>query len=96
MRIDLIVRVPDTPDSGPTKANARAAEASSSLAADTAKLWTDHNRVAALSAKVNHLPEIRQEKVAALAKKVREGSYQTTPEQTAAAMIGHLVIAPLA
>jgi anti-sigma28 factor (negative regulator of flagellin synthesis) len=52
--------------------------------------------VQALAAKVNDVPEIRQERVAALAKAVRDGSYQVSPEQTAEALISHVMQAPMA
>jgi flagellar biosynthesis anti-sigma factor FlgM len=54
---------------------------------DTAELSLDHARIGALAAQVNNLPEIRQEKVAALATAIRNGTYDVSPEQTADAMV---------
>jgi hypothetical protein len=98
MKIDL-TRIPDTPDSAPATASAKLAGSESKgavLSKDTAKLSMGQSTVEALAAKVNEAPEICQEKVAALAKLVRAGSYRTTPEQTAEAMIAHMTLAPAA
>jgi anti-sigma28 factor (negative regulator of flagellin synthesis) len=52
--------------------------------------------VQALAAQVNELPEIRQEKVAALGRAVQSGNYQVTPEQTADALLSELRTRPAA
>jgi anti-sigma28 factor (negative regulator of flagellin synthesis) len=41
---------------------------------------------------VNQLPEIRQDKVAALQRAIGEGSYQVTPGQAAEALISAMQI----
>jgi len=55
--------------------------------ADSAQLSTDQVKVQALSAAVLQLPEIRQEKVAALAAQVQKGNYQVGAQQTAEAFL---------
>ena len=97
MRIDNNTRIPDATGAGQAKPSSSAVAGSgSALASDTAKLSTGQSAVQALAANVNDVPEIRQERVAALAKALREGSYQVTPEQTAEALISHVMQAPMA
>ena len=92
MRIDNSTRIPDAPQTGQARANAAAVSSSGSgLASDTARLSTGQSAVQALAAKVNEVPEIRRERVAALASAIRNGSYQVTPEQTAGALIVHMM-----
>ena len=57
---------------------------------DRADLTSAHSRAAALAALVNQQPEVRQEKVAAIAAALRQGSYQVSPEQTAEAILSEL------
>ena len=73
-------------------ANSRSAAAQSEAgsAADSAQLSPDQVRVQALVAQVNALPEIRQDGVDALGRAVREGNYQVSAEQTAAAMVSDI------
>jgi anti-sigma28 factor (negative regulator of flagellin synthesis) len=92
MRIDLNASVGQMPDAGPAgKASSRALGAGSAVAqADSAQLSTDQARVHALSTAVLQLPEIRQEKVAALAEQVQKGSYAVSAEQTGGALLAAL------
>jgi flagellar biosynthesis anti-sigma factor FlgM len=101
MRIDLNNRIPEAQDSGQMAAKtgaASSASASSSpgLGVDTATFSSDAARVQALADKVSGLPDIRQERVAALAEALRSGSYSTAPEQTAEALLSQLAIHPAA
>ncbi len=75
-----------------TASNAHAAAPSSqgASATDTAQLSPDQVRVQALVAQVNALPEVRQNRVDALGRAIREGNYQVSAEQTAAAMLADL------
>ena len=92
MRIDNNATIPDAPQTGQAKSNSSAVSSSGSgPASDTAKLSTGQSAVQALAAKVNEVPEVRQERVAALASAIRNGSYQVTPEQTAEALIVHMM-----
>jgi len=92
MRIDNNVRIPDAVQAGQAKTSSSVAAGSGSdLSSDTAKLSTSQSAVQALAAKVNDVPEVRQERVAALAGAIRDGSYQVTPEQTAEALMAHMM-----
>lgn len=96
MRIDNNTRIPDAAQTGQTKPSSSVVAGSGSgLASDTAKLSTGQSAVQALAAKVNELPEVRQDRVAALASAIRNGSYQVTPEQTADALMVHMVQGPM-
>jgi len=92
MRIDLNASVGQLPDAGLAgKASLRALGAGSDAPqADSAQLSTDQAKVNALRAAVLQLPEIRQEKVAALAEQVQKGSYAVSAEQTGEAVLAAL------
>ena len=66
------------------------------LGSDVAKVSSEHSRVQALAAEISKLPEIRQQKVAELADKIRKGTYEVTPQQTAEALFGALATEPAA
>jgi|SRR5580698_2063850 flagellar biosynthesis anti-sigma factor FlgM len=90
MRIDLNANVGPTADAGQAgKTGSRVGLGAGSVEAevDSAQLSTDHVKVQALSAAVLQLPEIRQEKVAALAAQVQTGNYQVGAQQTAEALL---------
>jgi flagellar biosynthesis anti-sigma factor FlgM len=90
MRIDLNALIPEAPDPGQsTKSGSRVASSTSGGEGlgDTAKLSQDQGRVQQLASQVNQLPEIRQDKVAALQRVIEEGSYRVTPEQAAEALL---------
>jgi len=99
MRIDLNTGVPASAEGGqPARQGAavKAGSGSRELAPDVAQLSSDHVRVQALTAAVSQLPEVRQEKVAALAQLVRSGTYSVTPQQTAEALISYMNLRPAA
>jgi flagellar biosynthesis anti-sigma factor FlgM len=91
MRIDLNAIIPEAPDPGQSKSGSPVAPESSiagGLAGgDTATLSQDQGKIRQLASQVNLLPEIRQDKVAALQRAIQQGSYQVTPGQTAGALI---------
>jgi flagellar biosynthesis anti-sigma factor FlgM len=90
MRIDLGANVGSTADAGQAgKAGSRAVLGVGGAVpeADSAQLSTDQSKLQALSAAVLRLPEIRQEKVAALAEQVQRGTYQVEARQTAEALL---------
>jgi len=90
MRIGLGGGVPQLPDSQQSGKSGLAAPAKGSeVSAGSAKLSWDEARVQRLSAAVAELPEIRHERVAALAQSVRSGTYAVTAEQTAQAVMAH-------
>jgi flagellar biosynthesis anti-sigma factor FlgM len=57
---------------------------------DHAEFSRLHSRAEVLTAQVNQLPDVRQERVAALANAVQNGTYQVSPEQTADAILSEL------
>jgi flagellar biosynthesis anti-sigma factor FlgM len=97
MRIDLNAIIPEAPDPGQSAKTASQAASGSTSAAglaggDTAQLSPDQGRVQQLASQVNQLPEIRQDKVAALQRAIQDGSYQVTPGQAAEALISAMQI----
>lgn len=92
MRIDLGSNLLP-PDGTPSvQSGARSGEAvkSSGPESDSAQLSTDHFSAAALTAAVSQFPEVRQEKVAALAEQLRAGNYEVSAKQTAEAMVSQM------
>jgi flagellar biosynthesis anti-sigma factor FlgM len=90
MRIDLNANLGQTLGAGAAgKAGSRAVVGAGGAApeADRAQLSADQVKVRALSTAVLQLPEIRQEKVAALGEQVQRGNYQVGAEQTAEALL---------
>lgn len=90
MRIDLNANVGQAEDAGPAgKAGVRvlAGAGSAGQEGDSAQLSTDAVKLQALSASVLQLPEIRQDKVAALAEQVQKGNYRVAAQQTAEALL---------
>jgi len=92
MRIGLDAPIPQMPDpQQPAKSGSQAASGSSGdLSASSAKLSWDQGRIQGLSAAVSQLPEIRQERVAALAQSVQNGTYAVNARQTAEALMAHM------
>jgi flagellar biosynthesis anti-sigma factor FlgM len=93
MRIDLNTSIAPTSDPGElSKSSLRSSSgpAGSEVPGDVAKLSPDYARVQALTAAVSQLPEIRQDKVAALAEMIRSGNYAVSSEQTANALVSHM------
>lgn len=94
MGIDSNPRIPEAPDAGQaTQPGSRAASRTScggALAKHTAELSPDRARLDALPAQLNRLPEVRQEKVAALGRAISQGDYQVSAEQTAEAMLSEM------
>jgi flagellar biosynthesis anti-sigma factor FlgM len=95
MRINLspLTKTQETAEAGQTGSGPRAtsgAGGGGAAAGDKAVLSSDQARVQSLAAEVNQLPDIRQEKVAALGLAIQQGSYDVTPEQTAVALIGEM------
>jgi negative regulator of flagellin synthesis FlgM len=100
MRIDLNTKSTELPDANQVAktASQSAPETASGKAPsiDTTRLSIAQGRVQALAAQVNKLPDVRQEKVAALGRAVQSGTYQVTPEQTADALLSELRTRPAA
>ena len=84
-----------TAERSETRAQMRAAEGAGS--SDTASLSSGQHRVESLVATVvGQYPEVRQHKVAALAEKVRNGSYDASASRTAETLMAAMVIQPAA
>jgi len=92
MRVNLNSKAQESSDVGQAASGARVVTNGGGSAApsDKAVLSADQARVQSLTAEVNQLPDIRQEKVAALGLAIQHGSYEVTPEQTAEAMMGEM------
>jgi negative regulator of flagellin synthesis FlgM len=95
MRIDPNARSAETQAAGEAAASKQRGAVSPAgggrTASDTAQLSLDQARVQALVSQATALPEVRQEKVAALGRAIRQGSYQVSPEQTAEAMLSEML-----
>lgn len=101
MRIDLNAIIPEAPDPGQSaKSGSQAASGTASAdgraGEDTATLSQSQGRVQQLAAQAIQLPEIRQDKVAALQRAIQTGSYPVTPGQTAGALIAAMQNHPAA
>ncbi|HXZ32745.1 MAG TPA: flagellar biosynthesis anti-sigma factor FlgM [Terriglobales bacterium] len=94
MRIDLNTTVGQAPEAAES-ANSRLRSASAPVGneapSDVARFSPDYVRVQTLAAAVGQLPEVRQDKVSALSEAVRGGLYAVTSEQTAAALVSHML-----
>src|SRR5882724_12357276 len=94
MRIDLNNKLREANDLSGAEASSPRTPADvpvkTALADDTAEISLDQVRVQSLASQVNNLPDVRQEKVAALGLAIQQGSYQVTPEQTAQAMLDEM------
>jgi negative regulator of flagellin synthesis FlgM len=92
MRIDLNTSIGQTPDAA--EATQSTLKSSSSPAgrqtpSNVASLSSDYVKVGALTAAISGLPEIRQDKVAALSESIRSGTYAVSAEQMAEALLSH-------
>ncbi len=93
MRIDLN-HTPQLPEPSRSSAQNSAAAASASEALggeDQAQLSGAHAQVLALVAQAAQLPEVREERVQFLRQAIQSGQYQSSPENTAAAVLDHLM-----
>ncbi len=91
MRIDLDSVARQTTDSGElTQSRTTKADRNHAPISDIASLSCRSEALQTLNATASALPEIRQEKVAALAEMVRNGTYRVTAEQTAGALISQM------
>lgn len=93
MRIDLSLGIGQTTGSASAEkvdTPSGGGPGNTELAADVANPSADYVRAQALTVTLSQLPEMRQEKVAALAELVRSGNYAVSSEQTAEALMAHL------
>lgn len=94
MRIDGNPKMPELPDTGSVTRDTqtRSPEPVSGHPEDVATV-TNFSRVSALEAQVRQLPEIRQDKVQALARAIRNGQYKVSSDQIANSLFA--AIAPM-
>ena len=93
MRIDLNARTPEAQNSsGSEKPRPRSTRevARSAVAEDQAQLSGRQMPLRALEQLAISYPDMRQERVEALARSVRDGTYQASPEDTADALIAEM------
>jgi anti-sigma28 factor (negative regulator of flagellin synthesis) len=92
MRIDLNTSVGQTSDPGEVSKSGRRSSTDSSgeSAADVLNLSYDGAGVQGLAELVGQMPEIRQQRVSALADTIGSGTYAVTAEQTADAMTSYM------
>jgi len=93
MRIDLSQHIPGTRDSEqPSQTSLRpsATGTGGEATGDATKLSWGRASVQALTASVHQLPEIRQERVAALTQMIQNRTYRVGAEQVAEALISHM------
>jgi flagellar biosynthesis anti-sigma factor FlgM len=88
MRIDLHSGIRETGSAESCRAGTRAAHKEpGSKAGDAIEVAWNQAGVQSLTAAALRSPEVRQEKIAALAEKIVTGSYNVTAEQLAGAMV---------
>jgi negative regulator of flagellin synthesis FlgM len=95
MKIDLPLAFPG--QSGPSRVGAAGPSPTQNqeervgLSSDEVQLSVDGEKVQQLKADLNGLPDLRQERVAALKQAIDEGSYNVSAEQIAQAMSSDLL-----
>ena len=92
MRINLNPKTQEATVGQATQPSTRPSTAGGApvITGDTAELSLEQAKVQSLTAEANRVPDVRQDKVAALGLAIQQGSYDITPEQTAEAMIGEM------
>jgi len=91
MRIDLTGKSPESQQA--ERANQSGSRVNSSardrieIGEDKAQLSLDQSRIRELEKQVKDLPEVRSERVKALARSLQDGTYDVKPQQTAEAML---------
>jgi flagellar biosynthesis anti-sigma factor FlgM len=92
MRIDLstnIGQIQDAAEAAQSSLKSSPSSAGRLTPSDVANLSSDYGKVQALTAAISSLPEIRQDKVAALAESVRSGTYAVSGDKVAEAIMSH-------
>jgi len=88
MRIDLNSEL--LPSESTQSVKTGAAAMASAPSGEAAEPSSQPLSAAALMAAVSQFPEVRQEKVAALAEQLRAGTYDLSPQKTAEAMLAQI------
>ncbi|HXY02327.1 MAG TPA: flagellar biosynthesis anti-sigma factor FlgM [Terriglobales bacterium] len=95
MRIDLNPGVQHTTDpaqSSKARLQPSVNAPESGMAADVTTLSADYLKARKLTATVNQLPELRQDRVASLSAAFRSGTYSVSSDQTADALLAHMAV----
>lgn len=91
MRIDPNARTPDLPESKATSRSSATGRALPDKGASTDEATLGgHARIQELSAKLQQMPDDRQNRVEALAQAIREGRYSVSPEQIARSILSNM------
>jgi len=92
MRIDLNSNLLPSEGTPPIRTGTRsdATATASTGGADSADPSIQSLSTAALTATASQFPEVRQEKIAALAEQLRNGAYEVSARQTAEAMVAQM------
>ncbi len=92
MRIDLGTSLQQTLDPAGSANSTRTSSQSKAtdLAAAVTKLSPEYEKVQSLAASVSQVPEMRQERVAALSESIRTGNYEVSSKQTAEALLSYM------
>jgi flagellar biosynthesis anti-sigma factor FlgM len=92
MRIDLSNSIQQTLDPAGSANSTRTSSQSKATdsAADVTKLSPEYEKVQSLAASVSQVPEMRQERVAALSESIRAGNYGVSSKQTAEALLSYM------
>lgn len=93
MRIDLNSKSPETrqaerPNSSSSRADSRGRAA---IREDQASLSLNQARMRTLESQVAQMPEVRSERVKALAQRIKDGTYDVSAQQTADALISEMM-----
>ncbi|HZP63360.1 MAG TPA: flagellar biosynthesis anti-sigma factor FlgM [Terriglobales bacterium] len=91
MKIDLHSAIGQSSDPASVrKSNPQSAPASKGNAPDVAD-FSNTRRMHELTGIINALPEIRRAKVESLTASIQNGTYSCTPEQSADALLSHMI-----
>ncbi|HZQ67132.1 MAG TPA: flagellar biosynthesis anti-sigma factor FlgM [Terriglobales bacterium] len=98
MRIDLTGKSPESRQAeGASQPKPRVGSNPrdrSTIGEDKAQLSLDQGRIRDLEWQAKQLPEVRSERIKALAQKLESGAYEVTPQQTAEAMLSEMLRRP--
>jgi flagellar biosynthesis anti-sigma factor FlgM len=90
MRIDLFAGVPQASELKPSKADSGVSATRAYPERDTAQLSSRSSEVENLAAQATSLPEIREDRVAALARRVKAGTYSVPAQQMAESLLTYM------
>ncbi len=87
-RIDGVPGLPRPDNTGDSKgARARSSESAPAAGGDRVELSEEARQAAALRARADELPEVRDDRVEAVRKALRTGTYEVDPRQLARAIL---------